>query len=61
MDAGIRIIGGVSAEYWIKGFGVQPDISKDIRKKIMINIFRLVFMIPIHCKLFYNHVERGSN
>jgi hypothetical protein len=24
MDAGIRIIGGVSAEFWISGFGAQP-------------------------------------
>jgi hypothetical protein len=25
MDAGTRIIGGVSAEFWISGFGAQPD------------------------------------
>jgi len=24
MDAGTRIIGDVSAEYWISGFGAQP-------------------------------------
>ena len=25
MDAGIRIIGGVAAEFWISGFGAQLD------------------------------------
>jgi hypothetical protein len=25
MDAGTRIIGGVAAEFWISGFGAQPD------------------------------------
>jgi hypothetical protein len=25
MDAGTRIIGGVSTEFWISGFGTQPD------------------------------------
>jgi hypothetical protein len=25
MDAGNRIIGGVAAEFWISGFGVQLD------------------------------------
>jgi hypothetical protein len=27
MKAGTRIIGGVSAEFWISGFGVQPANS----------------------------------
>jgi hypothetical protein len=25
MDAGTRISGGVSVEFWISGFGAQPD------------------------------------
>jgi hypothetical protein len=61
MDAGTRIIGGVSAEFWISGFGAQPDISKADRIKIMINIFRLVFMLSIHCRLIYDHAVRGSS
>jgi hypothetical protein len=34
LDAGIRIIGGVSAEFWISGFGAQPDNAIKAPQKI---------------------------
>jgi hypothetical protein len=44
MDAGTRIIGGVSAEFWISGFGAQPasaikpPLNKVIQNKKLLRI-----------------------
>jgi hypothetical protein len=42
MDAGTRIIGGVAEEFWISGFGAQPDnaISPTLRMTQSIRVRR---------------------
>jgi len=37
----------------------QPDIRKAERNKIIINIFRLSFMLAIHCMFINDHAVRA--
>jgi len=34
LEAGMRIIGGVAAEFWVSGFGAHPDNAIKVPQKM---------------------------